>query len=100
MSEINAVYLRKLLKTACVNGGSDDEAVLVESVRHILANMERLCRMDVKGVEPMHLPNEQYLQGKTVWRKDEPGTCVSQDQLRENAPSFSEGFFTVPKVID
>ena len=75
---------------------SDDEREqLVGQLNAILAYMEQLNTLDTSGVEP----TSHVLNLKNVFRRDEVGTSLSQEEALRNAPSSDRGHFTVPKVI-
>lgn len=62
----------------------------------IVAYMEQLERVDVSEVEPM-----EFVHGATnVLRDDTPGPHLSPAQALLNAPKKTEGFFSVPKVLE
>ncbi|MCY3773791.1 MAG: Asp-tRNA(Asn)/Glu-tRNA(Gln) amidotransferase subunit GatC [Gemmatimonadetes bacterium] len=75
---------------------SDDEREqLVGQLNAILAYMEKLNTLDTSGVEP----TSHVLNLKNVFRRDEIGPSLSQEEALRNAPSSDRGHFTVPKVI-
>ena len=59
----------------------------------ILTYIDQLSAVDVEGFsdEPSAAP--------TPLRDDEPRPGIDQDLVAQNAPSFADGFFLVPKVI-
>ncbi len=75
---------------------SDDEREqLVRQLNAILAYMEQLDTLDTSGVAP----TSHVLNLKNVFRRDEVGPSLSQEEALRNAPSADQGHFTVPKVI-
>ncbi len=75
---------------------SDDEREqLVDQLNAILAYMETLNSLDTSHVGP----TSHVLNLKNVFRSDEVGTSLSQEEALRNAPSSDRGHFTVPKVI-
>ncbi len=68
---------------------------LVDQLNAILAYMEKLNTLDTSGVGP----TSHVLNLKNVFRRDEVGTSLSQEEALRNAPSSDRGHFTVPKVI-
>ncbi len=75
---------------------SDDEREqLVDQLNAILAYMEKLNTLDTSGVGP----TSHVLNLRNVFRSDEVGTSLSQEEALRNAPSSDRGHFTVPKVI-
>ena len=57
----------------------------------ILGYVDRL--RDAEGIDPAVVD-------ATPMREDETRPGTSRDHVARNAPSFEDGFFVVPKVID
>lgn len=76
---------------------SDDElAGFTERFNQIIDYIEQLKQVDVSGVQPM-----EFVHGTTnVLRDDEPGPLLSTTEALLNAPRKTEGFFSVPKVLE
>ncbi len=75
---------------------SDDERErLVDQLNAILAYMEQLNALDTSGVSP----TSHVLNLKNVFRSDEAGPSLTQEEALRNAPASDRGHFTVPKVI-
>lgn len=75
---------------------SDDERErLVDQLNAILAYMEQLNALDTSGVSP----TSHVLNLKNVFRSDEAGPSLTQEEALRNAPESDRGHFTVPKVI-
>lgn len=103
MVEISKGYLKKVAQNAriCQSHSTEQELDnLVDSVQSLLKLVSSLQKIDVTGLSPLYLPTEHLLKEKTL-RSDEVqmSQCVQYDQIQENAPSFQEGFFKVPKVV-
>ncbi len=45
-------------------------------------------------------PTFQVLPLKNVFREDEPGECLSQDEALKNATHKEEGYFKGPRVVE
>ena len=61
----------------------------------ILTAFEELGGVDTDGVEPAC----RILRRRNVFRADEPGEMLSQDEALANAPDVQEGSFRVPPVL-
>ena len=59
----------------------------------ILSYIDQLNEVDVAGFE------EHGGDDRTPMRDDEPRASLDRDAVAANAPSWSDGFFVVPKVI-
>ncbi len=68
---------------------------LIVQLNRILDYMEQLNRLDTSAVEPLSRVVELH----NVFRDDRPLPGVSRDEALQNAPSRSDVYFRVPKVI-
>ena len=73
----------------------EEREQLVDQLNAILAYMEKLNTLDTTAVDP----TSHVLRLKNVFRDDEAGTSLSQEEALQNAPASDRGHFTVPKVI-
>lgn len=76
-----------------------DDAELGEtqtSLNKIMNFVEQLEDVDTKGVEPMTSVVKQSL----YMREDIINDGNIRDDVLKNAPESTEGFFTVPKVVE
>lgn len=73
----------------------DEREQLVGELNAILAYMEQLNALDTSGVSP----TSHVLNLKNVFRTDEAGPSLTQEEALRNAPASDRGHFTVPKVI-
>ena len=75
----------------------DDAQVhhMAEQLSAVLDYMDQLNELDVDGVEPMAHPLEMT----NKLRPDEPGACLSIEQVLANAPQADPPFFRVPKIL-
>ncbi len=73
----------------------DDAALdrLAGEMTKILSYIDQLNEVDVEGFE------EHGGDARTPMRDDEPRASLDRDAVASNAPSWSDGFFVVPKVI-
>lgn len=75
---------------------SDEEKVrLTTQLNSILHYMEQLNGLDTSNVEPL----SHVIELKNVFRDDVRTDGVARAEALKNAPSHSEEFFKVPKVI-
>ncbi len=73
----------------------EEKGKLVSHLNDILQYMEHLNRLDTSGVEPL----SHVIELNNVFRQDEVRPSVPRDEALKNAPSRTEHFFKVPKVI-
>ena len=72
-----------------------DREQLVDQLNAILAYMAKLNTLDTSEVAP----TSHVLHLRNVFRGDEVGASLTQEEALRNAPSSDRGHFTVPKVI-
>jgi aspartyl-tRNA(Asn)/glutamyl-tRNA(Gln) amidotransferase subunit C len=69
---------------------------LTDQMNDILGYVEKLNELDTENIEPLSHPVE----GNNVFREDVPIKSIASSEALKNAPSASEEFFLVPKVIN
>ncbi len=62
----------------------------------ILEYMEQMNKLDTSSVEPL----SHVIELSNVFRADEVKQSISTEEALKNAPSKTEEFFKVPKVIN
>lgn len=76
---------------------SEEEITLFQGqLRRILEHAERVTSLDTEGVEP----TSHAIPLSNVFREDEVGPCLAQDEALVNAPEAEEGQFRVPRIIE
>jgi aspartyl-tRNA(Asn)/glutamyl-tRNA(Gln) amidotransferase subunit C len=74
---------------------AEEKEMLTLQMNRILEYMEKLNTLDTSAVEPL----SHVLELTNVFRTDEVKAGVSTEEALKNAPSRTEQFFKVPKVI-
>ena len=67
-----------------------------EQLAVILEHAERVREVAAADVEPTAHPVPQ----KNVFREDEPGECLTQDEALSTAPEKEDGRFKVPRITE
>jgi aspartyl-tRNA(Asn)/glutamyl-tRNA(Gln) amidotransferase subunit C len=62
----------------------------------ILGYMEKLNELDTKDIEP----TSHVLPLSNVMRDDLPMVCLPREDALSNAPSRTQKFFRVPKIVE
>lgn len=76
---------------------SDDEKTrFAEQLSAILDYARRLQAVDTTGIPP----TSSVLPPQTILREDEPGACLSLEDVLANAPQAEAGQFRVPPVLE
>jgi len=84
-----------IAKLAKLEFDEDEKARFTEQFNEILSFMEKLNELDTSNVEPL----SHVIELQNVFRKDEPKPSISTEEALKRAPSKTEKFFKVPKVI-
>lgn len=88
--------VRKVAELARLKFGPKEEQQLVEDLNKMLGYVALLSEIDTSGVAP----TTHVISIKNVFREDKLGQCLNQEDVLFNAPSFGQGHFRVPKVIE
>jgi aspartyl-tRNA(Asn)/glutamyl-tRNA(Gln) amidotransferase subunit C len=76
---------------------TDEEKVrLTTQLNSILEYMDQLNALDTSAVEPL----SHVIELNNVFRPDQLTPGVSREEALQNAPSHSDEYFKVPKVIN
>ncbi|HUI31523.1 MAG TPA: Asp-tRNA(Asn)/Glu-tRNA(Gln) amidotransferase subunit GatC [Candidatus Acidoferrales bacterium] len=84
-----------IAKLAKLEFDEDEKVKFTEQFNEILAFMEKLNELDTSNVEPL----SHVIELQNVFREDEVKPSTSTEEALKNAPSRTDRFFKVPKVI-
>ena len=87
--------VEQVARLARLDFAPEEKVKLAEELNEVLRYMEQLDRVDTTNVEPL----AQVIEPGNVLREDRPVPGVTREEALKNAPSHSEEFFKVPKVI-
>jgi aspartyl-tRNA(Asn)/glutamyl-tRNA(Gln) amidotransferase subunit C len=73
----------------------EEKRKLVQQMNEILQYMEQLNSLDTTNVEPL----AQVIKSQNVFREDILKPSLDREEVLKNAPSKTDKFFKVPKVI-
>jgi aspartyl-tRNA(Asn)/glutamyl-tRNA(Gln) amidotransferase subunit C len=85
-------YIAKLARLEFTD---EEKEALTHQLNEILAHMENLRKLDTTKVEPL----SHVIELGNVVRPDLVKPGVTTEEALKNAPSHTEEFFKVPKVI-
>lgn len=74
---------------------SDEKQKLLQDMNRILGYMEQLNTLNTDSVEPL----SHVIELKNVFREDTVASGLTPEEALSNAPSKTDEFFKVPKVI-
>jgi aspartyl-tRNA(Asn)/glutamyl-tRNA(Gln) amidotransferase subunit C len=93
---VDADTVRRIAHLARIAVAEDEVAHLQGELNAILAWVEQLQAVDVKGVEPMTSVTPM----KMKMRADEVTDGGKPEDIVRNAPASEDNFFLVPKVVE
>ena len=86
----------KIARLARIEVGPDEAAHLEHELNGILALVERMSRVDTRGVEPMAHPAQM----SQALRDDRVVEADRRADYQAAAPQVEDGLYLVPKVIE
>ena len=93
---VDASTVRRIAHLARIAVSDDEIAHLQGELNAILAFVEQLAEVDVKGVEPM-----TSVTPMTMKKRDDVVTDGGDpDAILKNAPAREGNYFVVPKVVE
>jgi aspartyl-tRNA(Asn)/glutamyl-tRNA(Gln) amidotransferase subunit C len=93
---VDAVTVRRVAHLARISVAEDEVENLQGELNAILAFVEQLSEVDVKGVEPMTSVTPMAMN----MRADKVTDGGIADDIMANAPAHEGEFFLVPKVVE
>ncbi len=87
--------VEQVAKLAKLSFSEEEKARLTSELNEILNYMEQLNTLDTTNVAPL----AHVIELGNVFRDDEVRPGIARDEALKNAPSKTEEFFKVPKVI-
>ncbi len=87
--------VKYIARLACLDYTDDEMLAFTEQFNTILRYIEKLNLLNTDDVEPL----SHVIELSNVFREDEVQPSISRERALSNAPSASDVFFTVPKVI-
>ena len=91
--EIDVDHVAKLARLALTD---EERERYRQQLGLILEHAERVGEVAADDVEPTAHPVPQT----NVFRADEPGECLTQEEALANAPETEDGRFKVPRIIE
>ncbi|PWJ59960.1 aspartyl-tRNA(Asn)/glutamyl-tRNA(Gln) amidotransferase subunit C [Dyadobacter jejuensis] len=93
---IDAQTLDKIAHLARLEVKPQESQNLINSLESVLSWMEQLNEVDTTGIAPLtHISQEN-----NRWRDDIAQNTLKREEALENAPSKTEQYIRVPKVIE
>jgi len=93
--KIDNELILNVAKNARLNLTEDEISEFLPQLKEILESFSKIDKVNTKGIDPSFQPIEI----KNVYRDDEIGKCLSQEEALKNTQHKKEGYFKGPKVI-
>jgi aspartyl-tRNA(Asn)/glutamyl-tRNA(Gln) amidotransferase subunit C len=93
---VDAATVRRIAHLARIAVGDDEVPHLQDELNAMLAFVEQLSEVDVRGVEPM----TSVMPMAMKQRPDAVDDGEIADEVVANAPETRDHFFLVPKVVE
>lgn len=87
--------LRHVARIARIDLSDAEVEKFIKQVNDIIAWFQELGKIDTKGVEPSFQP----VRTENVFRPDEVGACLSQDDALINTDASEKGYFKGPRAV-
>ena len=88
--------VEKIAKLAKLKFNEEEKVKLQKDMNKILEYIDQLNELDLKDVEPLENINET----ENFFREDKSEKWLTTEEGLKNAPSKTQKFFKVPKVLD
>jgi len=85
-----------IAKLAKLKFNEAEKEKLQTELNSILGYIDKLNELDLENVEPLENVNNT----NNVFREDITGPSLTKEEALKNAPSKTDNFFKVPKVLD
>ena len=94
--DIKKDTIRYVADLARIGLDPGEEELFAKQLNDILHYMDKLNKLDTKGVEPM----SHAASMGNVFRKDKIERSLSSEQALKNSPDKKDSFFKVPRIIE
>lgn len=94
--KIHKTEIEHIAMLARLSLSEEEKDLFGSQLGSILDYMEQLNGLDTEGIEP----TSHVLSIQNVMREDIPGASLPRTDALLNAPSRTEQFFRVPKIIE
>ncbi|AAN49707.1 Asp-tRNA(Asn)/Glu-tRNA(Gln) amidotransferase subunit GatC [Leptospira interrogans] len=93
---INEDSLQKIAELSRLKIRSEEKEATLQDFNKILEYVDQIKGLDVSSIKD----DEIYLHHENAIRPDLAGKHLSREEIESFAPSFQNGYFVVPKVIE
>jgi aspartyl-tRNA(Asn)/glutamyl-tRNA(Gln) amidotransferase subunit C len=93
--EVNDALVQQLADLARLDFSEAEKAGIQQDLQRMITFVEKLNELDTTHVKPLLFLTENY----NVFREDKVIPSITREAALQNAPSASDQYFKVPKVI-
>jgi aspartyl-tRNA(Asn)/glutamyl-tRNA(Gln) amidotransferase subunit C len=94
--KIEQETLQKIAHLARLNFDAQEAEKMSADLSQVLNWVDQLQEVETEGVAPLTNMSAEV----NVFRTDEIGVKLTQEESLKNSPQKENGFFTVPKVLE
>jgi len=94
--KISDSEIKKVAKLAKLQLSSEEINEFSTQISDIVSYVEKIKELDTEKIQPA----EHIADIKNVFREDKSFASLNQEKIKNFAPSFKDGHFVVPKIID
>ena len=88
--------VKKVAKLARIEINEEEETTLITELNNILGWVDELKQVNTDSVEPLLSVFNESMQ----MREDKAESNFDNNQILDNSPESTSGFFVVPKVVE
>ncbi len=90
------IEIEKVASLARLELTEQEKGEYTRQLTDIIEYVEKIKELDTSAIEPA----DHITDVKNVFRKDLVKKSLDRDAIEKNAPSFENGHFVVPKIIE
>jgi len=90
------IDIEKVARLSRLELSEPEKEEFTRQLTDIIEYVEKIKELDTSTV----IPADHITDVKNVFRKDAVGPSLKQESIARNAPSFENGHFVVPKIIE
>ena len=90
------IDIEKVSRLSRLELSESEKEEFTRQLTDIIEYVEKIKELDTSAVSPA----DHITDVKNVFRHDTTGKSLDRDMIEKNAPSFENGHFVVPKIIE
>ncbi len=94
--KINENQITKVSNLARLELNNEEKSEFTRQLSDIISYVEKINELDTDSIKPA----DHIEDSKNVMRKDKSEKSLLREKIEKVAPSFDEGHFIVPKIIE